>query len=185
MEAIETFEAAGFTVSLYHEEDPESPREWDNLGKMVCWHRRSNLGDRTVRSQDFKDMEELVASFEARVILPLYLYEHSGMTMRTYPFGDPWDSGQVGWIYATTEAIRKEYGVEHISDETEDKVKAVLRGEVETYDQYLTGDVYGYVVKDEAGEHVDSCWGFFGLEYACQEAKAALASASNGKQATE
>jgi hypothetical protein len=57
----------------------------------------------------------------------------------------------------------------------------VLEGEIKDYDQYLTGDVYGYVVKDEAGDRVDSVWGFFGLEYARSEAQAALAWASNGK----
>ena len=184
MEAIETFEAAGFTVSLYHDEDPGSPREWDNLGKMVCWHRRVNLGDETIKTSNYRNMDELVASFNARVCIPLYLYEHGGMTMRTHPFGDPWDSGQVGFIYVTDETLRKEYSVppgQDIPPETLDLAKQVLVGEVETYDQYLTGDVYGYMVKDEAGEHVDSCWGFFGLEYAQQEAEAALASASNGK----
>lgn len=30
-------------------------------------------------------------------ILPVYCYEHSGMTIKTGPFGDPWDSGQAGW----------------------------------------------------------------------------------------
>jgi hypothetical protein len=46
--------------------------------------------------------------------------------------------------------------------ELEDKVIKCLEQEVETYDQYLTGDVYGFVVYDEDGQEVDSCWGFFG-----------------------
>lgn len=172
LEAIETFSVNGFQISIHYDEDRESPREWDNLGTMVCWHRRSNLGDRTVRSQDFKDMEGLVASFKARVLLPLYLYEHGGMTMRTYPFDDPWDSGQVGWIYTTTERTRKEYG-ECITMEIEDNIKAVLRAEVEIYDQYLAGDVYGYQVTDPQGKEVESCWGFYGLDYAREQAREA------------
>ena len=39
-----------------------------------------------------------------------------------------------------------------------------LQSEVRVYDKYLTGDVYGYVVENEAGETVESCWGFFGEE---------------------
>ena len=196
MEAIETFETAGFTVSLYQDDCGESPREWDNLGHMVCWHRRSNLGDEQVRPGEHAGSLEgfekwLAQERKARVILPIYIYEHSGITITTsyaaylrYP-DKQWDAGQVGYIYVDAETIRQEYGVKRISTKLKQKVAEVLAGEVETYDQYLTGDVYGYVVRDEAGEHVDSCWGFFGLEYACQEAKAALASASNGKQATE
>ena len=48
-EPVETFEVNGKTVSLYHDDDPRSPREHDNLGHIVCWHRRYNLGDEQVR----------------------------------------------------------------------------------------------------------------------------------------
>ena len=27
--------------------NPESPREWYNIGTMVCWHSRYQLGDET------------------------------------------------------------------------------------------------------------------------------------------
>lgn len=111
MEAIETFETDGFKVHIYHDDTPESPPDWDNPGHMVCWHRRSNLGDENVRTENYRTKEELEASFNARVCIPLYLYEHGSMTMRTYPFGDPWDSGQVGYIYVTDERLEKEYSV--------------------------------------------------------------------------
>ena len=48
-EPVETFEVNGKTVKLFHDDDPNSPREWDNLGHMICWHRRMNLGDEKVR----------------------------------------------------------------------------------------------------------------------------------------
>ena len=49
-----------------------------------------------------------------------------------------------------------------------------IRGEVAEYDQYLTGQVYGYVIEDEDGDHVDSCWGFIGgLDYVRTSAKEA------------
>ena len=50
------------------------------------------------------------------------------------------------------------------------KAEALLRAEVETYDQYLTGDVYGYVVENTEGNNVDSCWSCFGLDYTKSEA---------------
>jgi len=71
-------------------------------------------------------------------ILPLYLYDHSGITMRTSPFSCQWDSGQVGFIYCTKERC-DELGADF------SKAEDCLRAEVEEYDQYLTGDVYGYV----------------------------------------
>ncbi|GAF98690.1 unnamed protein product, partial [marine sediment metagenome] len=42
------------------------------------------------------------------------------------------------------------------------RIEGYLKGEVETYDNYLTGYVFGYCIKDADGEDVDSCWGFYG-----------------------
>ena len=39
--------------------------------------------------------------------------------------------------------------------------KAAL-GLIQEWNDYLSGNVYGYVVEDERGEHLDSCWGFYG-----------------------
>jgi hypothetical protein len=38
----------------------------------------------------------------------------------------------------------------------------MLRAEVETLDQYITGTVYGYRVQDSEGEELASCGGFYG-----------------------
>lgn len=72
-------------------------------------------------------------------ILPLYLYDHSGITMSTNRFNCPWDSGQVGYIYLTREKYEKETALEF----TIKAAHEILTGEVETYDYYLTGEVYG------------------------------------------
>jgi phage tail protein X len=34
----------------------------------------------------------------------------------------------------------------------------------------LEGKVYGYVIETVDGDHIDSCWGFYGHEYATTEA---------------
>jgi hypothetical protein len=47
----------------------------------------------------------------------------------------------------------------------------VLRGEVATYDQYLTGDIWGYQITNPDGEKEDSLCGLYGYDYALQEAK--------------
>lgn len=35
----------GCTIRSGQDDSPESPREWDNVGTMVCWHRHYKLGD--------------------------------------------------------------------------------------------------------------------------------------------
>ncbi len=159
-----------------HDDNPENPREWSNLGTMACFHKRYCLGDRDIpfssdQFDSWTEMEDYIRKdLDAAVVLPLYLYDHSGITMNTTGFSCRWDSGQVGFIYVTKDKLREEYGVKSIRRELKEKVEKILVNEVETYDQYLTGDVYGFeivkIVKCDHGheheEKEDSCWGFFG-----------------------
>ena len=106
--------------------------------------------------------------------LPLWLYDHSGITMscgaRHYPYNDQWDSGCVGWIVMLKEKAMSELGAD---EETwRERAMACMETSVKTYDQYLTGDVYGYTLYvEETGEggkaewvEIDSSWGFFGSD---------------------
>jgi hypothetical protein len=68
------------------------------------------------------------------------------ITINTGGYSCPWDSGQVGFIYVSREKVREEYGWKVITKKREEKIVEILRDEVKTYDQYLTGDVYGYIV---------------------------------------
>jgi hypothetical protein len=169
-----------FELEVGQDTDPESPRTWDNLGTMVCFHKRYELGDKTdYRTEDYDSWEELkegiIKNEGEVVILPLYLYDHSGITISTNSFDCRWDSGQVGFIFVSKYKIKKE-GI----DET--KVEEYLKGEVETYDQYLTGDVWGYKVYEietcELGhEHkneVESCYGMYGHDECESEGKSVL-----------
>lgn len=159
------------TLKIYMQEDPENPRTaFDNFGHMVCFHRRYDLGDEGhgIDESEFSSWAEieqhLIKEKGAVVILPLYLYDHSGITMRTHSFNDRWDSGQVGFTYATRKDILENWQVKRLTQELKEKARNLLIAEVETYDDYLTGNVYGYVLEDEEGETIDSCWGYFGYQ---------------------
>jgi hypothetical protein len=105
------------------------------------------------------------------ITLPLYLYDHSGITMRTSSFSCPWDSGQVGIIYISKKQAVEEWGRKYFTKQVRERAEKYLEGEVETYDQYLTGDVFGFIVEHEESGEEDSCWGFYGSEYCIEEAK--------------
>ena len=169
-----------FELVVVQDTDPESPRTWDNLGTMICFHKRYDLGDKTdYRTEDYDSWEELkegiIKNEGEVVILPLYLYDHSGITISTSSFDCRWDSGQVGFIFVSKYKIKKE-GI----DET--KVEEYLKGEVETYDQYLTGDVWGYKVYeietcDKGHEHkheVESNWGMYGHDECEKEGQSVI-----------
>lgn len=161
-------------VKVLRDEDPMSPLEWDNLGVMACWHRRYNLGHVQPKESPQEWLKENAP--KGSIVLPLYLYDHSGITISTGAFSCPWDSGQVGYIVATPAKIRECYMVKRITKAIREKATAVLKQEVQTYDDFITGNVWGYTIEsvkncESCGQKTcgddeipvdDSCWGFFG-----------------------
>ena len=148
------------TIKIIVDNNPLNPvEEFDQFGKMICFHNRYNLGHKHNHSLD-SFQAFIKANEKDIVVLPLYLYDHSGITISTTPFNCQWDSGQVGFIYATREQILKEYGVKRITPKIRRKVEKLLITEVDTYDKYLTGGVYGFQIL-KGGDIEDSCWSFY------------------------
>ena len=97
---------------------------------MICFHKRYNLGDKhDFDRSDYESWDELkqaiIKETDAAIILPLYLYDHSGITMNTTGFYCPWDSGIVGYITISKAKIRSEYGLKKVSKKMLSKVKAI------------------------------------------------------------
>lgn len=156
------------TLIIERDDDPVNPRiDCDPFGHMVCWHRRYSLGDTHSYKtpQDFlHGMQTLLAEQKDIVILPIYLYDHSGLSMSTVPFAGraphaAWDSGQVGYIYADRDDIRRDFG--EVTPETVKRAGEALESEVRQYDAYLRGDCWGYRTYMH-GRETDACWGFLG-----------------------
>lgn len=164
--------------------EPENPRSCDNFSTMVCFHRKYSLGDEDLRDHDYKgrryhswdELKDIIETDEdIAVILPLYLYDHSGITIRTYPFEDRWDSGQVGFVFVSKDKVCEEFSEGNISDEMIDKARKLLEAEVIIYDNYLKGDVYRLVKEnfDKDGQQMDHdiVGGFYDMECAKKELK--------------
>ena len=168
--AIDVIESGMTRIEIYQDDDPYNPRESDNLGTMVCFHNRYDLGD---ENHGFSSPEDLIEYIKDNqpVLLTIWAYEHGGITLKSSiyhsnPFVDPWDSGQVGVIFVTDEQIRKEYGWKYVTAKRVKQIREYLKNEVETYDDYLTGAVYGYkVFCNQCEEELDSCWGFYGYDH--------------------
>lgn len=209
-EPIETLTSpcGRYRVDIFPDDDPPNPRlEWDNVCTLLCWHSRYNLGDPSpvrdgpavphqpwpyrYRDRDFLEGKKEDSEGHGRsalgpgITLPLYLYDHSGLTISTGPFSCPWDSGQVGWIHCAFEKANHSLLSHPLiyprrSKSLRQKMLDCMKAEVETYDQYLRGEVYGYLLIDKTmsvhDERVvlDSCYGIFGLDYVSQEAQSLL-----------
>lgn len=166
----------GLVAHIYYDPDPESPAEWDNLGTITYNDRaRTVLGIVPATAERDAEIARKVRDGEY-IGLPVWAYVHSGSTVKAAlmnPFGCPWDSGRSGWVYVERDKAVKEFGRKLISKKLRIRIQDVLRGEVETFNQWLQGDVYGIVIERD-GEEIDSVWGCYGSKYAEDEAQEQL-----------
>ena len=158
MTPFDTIEHKGCTISLYQDEDCDSPREWDNIGEILYMKSsRYLLGDRGTTSEEMNEIQ----AREDVIWLPVYAYIHSGTRLNTTGFSCPWDSGQCGIIWCTKARAIKEWGKKRFTPKVQKHAENCLRGEIDTFDAYLRGAVAGFVATDADGDDIDSCWGFY------------------------
>ena len=95
------------------------------------------------------------------VLMELYLFDHSGLSISVSPFGCGWDSGTVGFIYITKDQMTNNFGGKYFTKGLRERAAEIIRAEVELYDQFLTGDVYYVGIESlEIG-----CGSFFGYDH--------------------
>lgn len=159
-------------LKIENDYNAESPRDMGNyLGTMVCLHPRYifHFADYVGRGIGAL-LNDIKRNHKPLAILPLYLLDHSGLSMRTSDFGDLLDSDCVGFIYITRKDKEKLWGKTRL---TKKQMLDILESEVKEYDAYLRGHTYGFTIEkievcDLGYEHrtcEDSCWGFFGEDH--------------------
>jgi len=169
------------TVNIKYDSFPCDPREWDNLATLVLFHPKYNLGDKDHRYtiDNYTSWDELyneiVENENPAVIVPVSMYEHSGIMIRT---GIPsqfidyrWDAMYIGFAFITRDTVKQEYGWININKARRDKLESIIDAEVNTYSEYVNGEVFAFEIFDnEIDDVVDSCYGFYGFEYCKREA---------------
>lgn len=175
---VETIEISPtLRVRIEHDRDSQAP-DWDMLGKIAFCSDRETLGDERTSREGLRQIQ-LGIEDGSLIGMPVYAYVHSGVTIATTPFSCRWDSGQSGYVYTTKEKAIQEFGKKILTAHAKELTLKCLADEVKMFDQYLTGDVYGIIVErmklndDEelvVDEELESCWGYYGLDYAKEEA---------------
>lgn len=135
--------------------------------------------EKEVFPQSWDEREELLRRFlkqdgeEIAVLLNVYMYEHSGRVLRASPFGDRWDSGQLGFFYATKSEIRAHYKVKNVTAALMRLVEGRMKADLETYNAWIEGDVWCYHIYD-GNEFLESGCNYYGQDQCKQEAKKRL-----------
>ena len=161
MEPVKVLTKENKRLEIFVDENPINPRDGRQFGIMYCFHRNYSLGD--PHELEKEDVHKIKKDSK-NIVLPLYLYDHSGLRISTVPFSCPWDSGQVGIISVSKKDVLKEYNCKRVSKALTEKVKVRLNAEVEIYDLFLCGEVYYFKLSID-GKDVDSCGGFYGSDH--------------------
>lgn len=160
-----------FFMTAEQDNMPLDPRENDCNYCTICYVRNRYLGSSKYdNDRDFADSDDLndyLAGLNDRraefVSVPLYAYVHSGITISTGSFGDPWDSGCFGIAICTKEQVINAFGNDI---DWQRHAKDIIEGEIETYDKFLTGGTYVYSTylyhkETKSWTLEDTCGGFY------------------------
>lgn len=196
-------EATGIKAKVeYDPFDNESPRDFDgNVWTLIGFgNPQYNFGDEEIdldgqnwitcpacKGADLEDeklcgkcgghgeietsdpVAIITAEYNARLMVPVQRYEHS---LVSYYAGDPttehWDTGIAGVAILTKQELDEEFHGD------EDKARKCLEGELESFTDWSNGTIYAYVVESKDGDVLDSCCGFYGLDFAETEAKESM-----------
>ena len=168
----EIWENDKYRLEIQQDEHPENPREWDNQTKMICFSNRYNLGDKHAYSDQGQFIEQMGLPDDSIQLYCLVAYEHGLIQLAIddgnmgYPFSCPWDSYKIGYIYMPKNNL------------TIKEINTIMKQELAIYNQYLEGEVYGYILSKKIPlyelvdgdyllsktiryEEVGSLWGMF------------------------
>lgn len=154
-----------YELSVFDWEYPDDPC-MDNLVTTMCiWWNRYSLGDyeevgrrspveyltdlieeRLPEANTYNkspvELLELLCTDPDIAVMPLYIYEHGGMTISTSDIPNPyghWDSGMCGFIWTDKAKYEGFFGE---TDDWKNEALNLMRSEVDEYDMYLQGEAY-------------------------------------------
>lgn len=187
MYALETYERDGFTAKVYQDETPVSPADWDNLGELVAFSppwREFRFAEReSTRDEDdaverggFPLLARYLSMTAGAFAVPFHFHDYGSSGSRLYAT-DRDDGNLSGFIVTTHPRVTELCGDDPRFHERE-WIEDALRGELEVWGQYVEGDVYGVVIEGylplRGRTILESVWGMYGFEYACEEARTML-----------
>ncbi len=198
----ETKEKVKYTLEIVQDEYGESPNKWGNTDVFLVYdHRQFTIREKgfdpraifnhlnaksyierkqpetineSLETEGY--FEDLNDEFDKYHIFQVNAYIHSGVALslhKDYPFNDKWDTSTTGYILVDKNLASKVELDITIKSKYPEKAFYLAEGLIETWNQYLSGDVWGYEISktttceccgNEDKQVVDSCYGFYGKE---------------------
>ena len=154
----------GYKIKIVQDEGFDSPNDWLNDERFLVFEHR----DFNIKREGFKPQDIYYyinganyPTYKDYYIFQVEAYIHSSVSLSLFNGIKQcqWDSSVTGFVL-----IKKE-------DTTEEQAKEYAERLIETWNQYLSGEIYGFQIWKEdkcsycdtiTEENIDSCYGFYG-----------------------
>ena len=172
----------GHILKIWQDQYDESPDSWGNEDMFLVYEHRNFTVTRTgfaphsihnylVLSSKADSIDLRNDEYDNYWIFVVYAYVHSGVSLSLrnyeYPFNSRWDTSTTGFVL-----VEKERYIEGKKPTivTKPEAKKYAQGLIDTWNIYLSGEVYGYSIYEETTckccgnteeEQIDSCAGFY------------------------
>jgi len=179
----QTINYKGYDIEIIQDDMCENPNDRgdSSLHFLVYDHNQFYIESKLVSGQEIFDQmheEPDIRTFDIPnpyrkkgesfntpfFFFPVYAYIHSGVSLSLGRGTDTWDTSFKGFVMISTEYWPDE-------EEAVKCAEAVLK----EWNDYLSGNVWGYRITDEEGEDRDSCFCYVGDEdYCIDDAKSVV-----------
>lgn len=148
------------TIEIEQDDSAGNPRdEFDNLSRFLCPSSSHYItgGKTDLEFHPDQDGGENLRNLRREKALIVEFYNPNVGTC---------------YAYVTRQQLQKEYlDFGYSTRKAFYHARRCIQGEINDWLAFCNGEVYGYIIKDEDGETLDSCWGYYGRQYAEEEAQ--------------
>lgn len=171
---------AKYKITIKPDEYFDNPLEYTPEIIIACKHNRYNLGNMRLNDLltqydydgDYDNLKEIMDYMSKYgTVFPVSMTDHSYLSVYVGKPKDPWDSGYIGIAFIQSSDMNQ-YGYT-VSD---------INDILDTYTQYLNGDVYTYVVEkytSDGMEFINSCCGYYDIDVCKEDALSSVPDKDN------
>ena len=177
-EAVKQVEYKGYKINIYQDENYDDLEDWGDESLFLVGYHRDFTVDRSRRNKEGRSeggISQELAQCIARGgkyedgsrndeaaeyvnkyhVFGLEAYIHSGVCLALSNEGQfpdrQWDVSQLGLVFVS----KKEWRIRK-------KARKAALGLIKEWNDYLSGNVYGYMIEDKEGNESGGCWGYYG-----------------------
>lgn len=154
-----------YKIKVIQDMNADSPDIWRDEERFLVYdHRQFSVQRKGFNAREIFEATKKKKTFNGYWVFPVYAYIHGGVALSvgSHNFPDArWDVSMSGFAL-----IKRESGTY-----TEKTAFKAAEGLIEEWNQYLSGDVYGYKIVDENDDEIESNWGYYGSECCMTEAE--------------